>query len=222
MVAAMTGTAMTGTAGTGMATRPDSERRLAYAAVLRDRLAASVAAKQRLLQDEQALEVLTRAAAALVDCLRAGGTVFFCGNGGSSTDCEHLSAELLGRFYRDRPALPSVNLSSNTAAMTAIANDYSYAETFSRQLAGLGRRGDVLVALSTSGGSGNVLRAVQKAAELGMTTVGFTGAGGGALAGLVDHAFRAPSTDTPRVQECHVLAGHTLCEIVENELWPAP
>ena len=206
------------------ASRPDRgveapDRRQGYAATVRARVAVSVEVKQSLLADGAAHAVLGVVAAVLVDCLRGGGTVFFCGNGGSSTDCEHLSAELLGRFYRDRPALPAVNLSCNVAALTAIANDYSYEQVFSRQLEGLGRAGDVLVALSTSGDSVNVLAAVRTAAARGMTTVAFTGRGGGALAEVADHVFRAPTVDTPRIQECHTLAGHTLCEIVEDELW---
>jgi len=192
------------------ASRPDRgveapDRRQGYAATVRARVAVSVEVKQSLLADGAAHAVLGVVAAVLVDCLRGGGTVFFCGNGGSSTDCEHLSAELLGRFYRDRPALPAVNLSCE--------------QVFSRQLEGLGRAGDVLVALSTSGDSVNVLAAVRTAAARGMTTVAFTGRGGGALAEVADHVFRAPTVDTPRIQECHTLAGHTLCEIVEDELW---
>lgn len=193
-----------------------------YSEVLRDRIAASVAVKQRLLADDESVATLAAAAGALVATLRRGGTVFFCGNGGSSTDAQHLSAELLGRFYRDRPALPSMCLSDNVAAMTAIANDYSYPEVFSRQLSGLAREGDTVVGLSTSGNSANVVLALQVGAELGLTTVAFTGAAGGKLAAEAQYVFRAPSDDTPRVQECHLLAGHTLCEIVENELHPAP
>lgn len=190
--------------------------------LLRDRIRASVATKQSMLDDEEMLAVLAEVAGRMVAAMRDGHTVFFCGNGGSSTDAQHLSAELLGRFYRDRAPLPSVCLSDNTAAVTAIANDYSYEEVFSRQLAGLGRPGDVLVGLSTSGGSANVLRAMEQARLSGMMTVGFTGRTGGKLAAAADHVFRAPSDDTPRVQECHLLVGHTLCEIIENELYPAP
>src|SRR5436305_8889902 len=153
-----------------------------------------------------------------VQALRAGGTVFFCGNGGSATDAEHLSAELLGRYYIERAALSSYRLSSNVAAMTAIGNDYSFDEVYARQLAGLARPGDVLVGLSTSGNSPNVVRALEQAAAMGLETVAFTGADGGKAATVARQVFRAPSTDTPRVQECHMTVGHTLCEIVEREL----
>jgi D-sedoheptulose 7-phosphate isomerase len=193
-----------------------------HADLLRDRISTSAQAKQRLAQDDEALELLAGVADALIRALRNGNTVFWCGNGGSSTDAEHMSAELLGRFYYDRPSLPSYCLASNTAAMTAIGNDYSYELTFARQLAGLAKPGDVLIGLSTSGNSANVVRAIEQAQEMGVTTVAFTGAGGGKMAGLADHVFLAPSDDTPRVQECHMVVGHTLCEIVEAELFPRP
>ncbi|HVU73993.1 MAG TPA: SIS domain-containing protein [Mycobacteriales bacterium] len=179
----------------------------------------SIATKQELLTSEAAA-ALPAVVEAVVTCLRGGGTVFFCGNGGSSTDAEHLSAELLGRFYYDRTALPSVNLSSNVAAVTAIGNDYGYDLIFARPLRGLGKKGDVLIGLSTSGNSANVIRAVEVAQELGMTAVGMTGSRGGKLAEIADHALKMPSDDTPRIQECHMLLGHTLCELVEEELCP--
>jgi len=188
--------------------------------LLRQRILASAQAKQRLADDVETLEVLAGIADVLVAALRDGRTVFFCGNGGSATDAEHLSAELLGRFSYDRAALSSYCLSSNVAALTAISNDYAYDAAFARQLAGLARPGDVLVALSTSGNSANVVRAVEQAAEMGVVSVAFTGASGGKLAGLADHVFLAPTDDTPRVQECHMVVGHTLCEIVEAELHP--
>jgi D-sedoheptulose 7-phosphate isomerase len=189
--------------------------------VLRSRLQASIDAKQAILSDPQAFPVLDEIASAMVAALRGGNTVFFAGNGGSSTDAQHLSAELLGRFYRHRAALPSINLSDNTAAVTAIANDYSYDEVFARQLSAFAREGDVLIGLSTSGNSRNVVRAVEEGNARGLTTVGFTGATGGRLAEVAKLVFLAPSTDTPRIQECHLHIGHTLCEIAENALHPA-
>ena len=159
---------------------------------------------------------------AVADAVQAGGTVFFFGNGGSSADAQHLAAELLGRFYRDRTALPSVSLADNVAAVTAIANDYAYEDIFSRQLRGLGRPGDVAIGLSTSGNSMNVVRAFEVARELGMLSIAFTGADGGKAAAVADRCFRAPSSDTPRIQEAHKLVGHTLCEAVEARVFPAP
>ena len=187
--------------------------------LLRERVEANLSVTRSLL-DGDALEAVSRISDVLITALQSGATVFFFGNGGSSAEAQHLAAEMLGRFYRDRDALPSICLSDNTAAMTAIANDYSYDETFSRQLAGLGKPGDVAVGLSTSGNSTNVVRALQVAKAKGLTTVALTGAGGG-LAGEVAHeTFQAPSTDTARIQEVHLLVGHTICEIVEAELFP--
>ena len=187
--------------------------------VLRRRVQESVATTSRLL-DGDLLDGIVPIADALIDCLKAGGTVFFCGNGGSATEAEHLSAELLGRYLRDRGPLPSVCLSSNTAAVTAIGNDYGYERIFSRQLRGLGKPGDVLVGLSTSGNSRNVVLATEVAHEIGMTSVAFTGEGGGVLGEVAKLVFRAPSAETPRIQECHTLVGHTLCELVEDALFP--
>jgi D-sedoheptulose 7-phosphate isomerase len=195
---------------------------MTYTQVLYDRIDESARTKRRLLEDDEMMAVLDGITEAIVRCVRAGGTVFFCGNGGSATDAEHLSAELLGRFQYDRPSMSSHCLASNTAAMTAIGNDYSYDVTFARPLAGLGRPGDVLVGLSTSGNSANVTAAVVQAAEMGITSVAFTGADGGKLAAIADYTFRAPSDETARVQECHMAVGHTICEIVETSIHPRP
>jgi D-sedoheptulose 7-phosphate isomerase len=185
-------------------------------ALLRERIADSIEGKRRLLESD-AVAVTVAAAERVVHSLRAGGKVLFFGNGGSSTDAGHLAAELLGRFYADRRPLPAMSLPDNTAAMTAIGNDYSYDDVFSRQVRALGARGDVAVGLSTSGNSANVVRAVEEAGALGMATVAFTGAAGGKLAQAAELCVRVPSDDTPRVQEMCMLLGHTLCEIVERE-----
>ena len=176
-----------------------------------------MAATRRLLESD-ALRTTVEAAGSVVDSLAAGGKVLLFGNGGSAADAGHLAAELLGRFYVDRRPLAAVNLADNTAAMTAIGNDYSYDEVFARQVRALGVAGDVAVGLSTSGTSANVVSGLQAARDLGLVTVALTGAGGGKLPGLVDHCIRVPSEDTPRVQELCMLLGHTLCEIVEREL----
>ena len=155
------------------------------------------------------------AAAVIVDSLRNGGKVMFCGNGGSSMDAGHLAGELLGRFYRDRRPLAAVSLADGTAALTAIANDYAYEDVFSRQVRGMGRAGDVLVCLTTSGNSPNVVQAIEAARQLGVTTVAFTGRGGGTVSGIADICIAVASTDTPRVQEACIHLGHTMCELVE-------
>jgi D-sedoheptulose 7-phosphate isomerase len=185
--------------------------------LLRQRVTDSLQAKQRLLESD-ALRSTADAAERVVTALTAGGKVLFFGNGGSSTDAGHLAAELLGRFYLERRPLAAVSLADNTAAMTAIGNDYSYEETFSRQVRALGRPGDVAIGLSTSGNSANVLRGLEAARDIGLVTVALTGAGGGKLAGVVDVCVQVPTEDTPRVQELCMLLGHTLCEIVERDL----
>ncbi len=151
-------------------------------------------------------------------CLRNGGRLFFCGNGGSAADSQHLAAELTGRFIRDRRPLAAIALSTDTSALTCIANDYSFDEVFARQIVGLGRPGDVLIGISTSGNSRNVIRAVDEAKKLGMTTAGLLGRDGGALGLVCDQNIIVPSDVTARIQECHILIGHTLCGLIEIDL----
>ena len=187
--------------------------------LIRQRIDEAVSVKQALLADEHV--GFTRDCAQLiVDALRAGNKVLFCGNGGSSADATHLAAELLGRFKYDRDPLPAFSLTDNTASITAIANDVGYERAFSRQVRGLGVEGDVLIALSTSGTSPNVVDAVEAAREIGMRTVGMTGADGGRLPELCDLCLRVPSEDTARIQEGYMLAAHTVCELVERALFP--
>ena len=173
-----------------------------------------------LAQDQAG--VLLDMALRIEACLRRKGRLLTCGNGGSAGDAQHLAAELSGRFYLERPGLAAVALTTNTSALTAIANDYSYDEVFSRQLEGLAQRGDVLLALTTSGTSANVLRAVEKARELGLEVLGLTGAKGEAFAQQCDAAVVVPSRDTPRIQEGHVFAGHMICQLVEAQLFGSP
>jgi D-sedoheptulose 7-phosphate isomerase len=158
------------------------------------------------------------AAAACARAIRGGGQVFFCGNGGSSADAQHLAGEFLGRFLKERPAWASTALSANIAAITAIANDYAYEDIFSRQLQGLGRRGDVIIGLSTSGRSANVLKALKAAREMGVYAIGLTGAAPGPMDEIADLTIHAPAPATPRIQEMHLVIGHTICEIVEATL----
>lgn len=193
---------------------PDADR-------ARARLAEAVAIKQQMAEGtaaEQAVEV----ARAMLGCLRSGGKVIFFGNGGSAQDAGHLAAELMGRFAFDRPGLAAVSLPDATAAMTAIGNDYSYDEVFARQVLGVGRPGDVVVGLTTSGNSLNVVRALDAAAQAGMTTVSLTGAGGGKAAALAQIPVRVPSDDTALIQEACMHLGHTICEMVEAALFPRP
>lgn len=183
-------------------------------------LRAAIALKQQLLGDAATIALIATMAEVIVDGYRNGRKVFFCGNGGSAADAQHLAAELSGRYYYDRPPLFAEALHVNTSYITAVANDYSFDEIYSRWITAIGQPGDVLIALSTSGNSSNVVKAVEQARLNGMVTIGFTGQDGGRLNGLCDHLLRVPSTDTPRIQEVHMHVGHTLCEIVEATIFP--
>jgi len=175
-------------------------------------------ARLKLWLAENLADRLAIAARLVAEALRRGNKVMFCGNGGSAADSQHLAAELVGRYRRNRPGLAALALTVDTSALTAIGNDFGFEEVFSRQVEALGQPGDVLVAISTSGRSPNVLRAVDAARALGLKTVGLVGRDGGQLAGLVDLALVVPSEDTARIQECHITLGHILCDLVEGEL----
>jgi D-sedoheptulose 7-phosphate isomerase len=187
----------------------------------RERIAAAIAVKQRILDDAGLLDRLEAATAACVTTFRAGGKVLFCGNGGSAADAQHLAAELSGRFYLDRPPLFAEAMHVNTSFLTAVANDYGYDHAFSRLTTAMARPGDVLFLLSTSGDSRNVLAAAVAGRKAGCTLVALTGRSGGQLGHLVDILLNVPSTDTPRIQEGHILLGHILCEDVERRVFPA-
>jgi D-sedoheptulose 7-phosphate isomerase len=150
--------------------------------------------------------------------MTAGGALLVCGNGGSAADAQHIAAELTGRFFRDRRPLPALALHGNTSSLTAIGNDYGYDEVFAREVAAHGRKGDVLLAISTSGNSRNIVRAIEAAREQRMTVIGLTGANGGKMHDLCDICLHVPSSSTPRIQECHILIGHTICELLERIL----
>ena len=156
----------------------------------------------------------------IIKAYQSGNKVIWCGNGGSAADAQHLAAELSGRFYYDRPPLFSEALHVNTSYITAVANDYSYDEIYSRLVKAVCKKGDILIGLSTSGNSGNVVKAFVTAREMGVKTVGFTGETGGKMKEFSDFLVNIPSNDTPRIQECHMLLGHTLCEITEINLFP--
>lgn len=167
---------------------------------------------------EECLPSLAAAADALISAYRAGHKALFFGNGGSAADAQHLAAEFVGRYLRERDPMPALALSANTSAVTAIGNDYGYEEVFARQLRALATPGDVAVAISTSGNSLNVIEAAKCAQRLGLFTIGMTGASGGRLRDVVDVLIAVPSQETPRIQECHILAGHALCDAVEQAL----
>ncbi|MDX1912851.1 MAG: D-sedoheptulose 7-phosphate isomerase [Saprospiraceae bacterium] len=187
---------------------------------IQNSIQASIAVKEAVLADGNFLRNIELAAQTLVTCFQNGGKVLFCGNGGSAADAQHLSAELSGRFYRDRPPLFAEALHVNTSYLTAVANDYGYEQVYARMVQAAGQAGDVLIALSTSGNSPNILRAVAAAKEKDMIVVGFTGESGGQMAPLCDLLLNVPSSDTPRIQEAHILIGHILCQLVEATMFP--
>lgn len=172
-----------------------------------------------ILGDSEFVEKISNAAEIIIRALKNGNKIFFCGNGGSAADAQHLAAELLGKFYIDREPLPAIALTTNTSILTAIGNDYSYDEIFVRQLKGLGISGDVLVGISTSGNSKNVIKAMEYAKKAGIKTIALTGKTGGIMKEYADVLLNVPSTDTPRIQEAHILIGHIICEIVEEQLF---
>ena len=187
---------------------------------IRRSIEASIATKQQILATPALLESLEAVAEVMVKALREGKRILWCGNGGSAADAQHLAAELSGRFYYDRPPLNSEAMHCNTSYLTAVANDYGYDLIYSRMIDGACKPGDVLVGISTSGNSKNICNAFRKAKELGVITIAMTGASGGEMKELADFLLNVPSTDTPRIQESHIMLGHIICEIVEARMFP--
>ena len=182
-----------------------------------------IARAQELLEnmasDTVLQENLRRAALTCINCLRSGGKIMLAGNGGSAADAQHIAGELVSRFIFDRPGLPALALTTDTSILTAIGNDYGYEHLFARQIQALGRRGDVLIAYSTSGKSANILRAVEAARDKGMETIGYTGNRGGPMQNLCDILLEVPSSETPKIQEGHLVLGHILCGLIENAIF---
>lgn len=183
---------------------------------IRKIIEASIRVKQDLLQNESLLNTTQQIVDAITTALRNNRRLYFCGNGGSAADAQHLAAEFSGRFYTDRKALPAEALHCNTSYLTAVANDYSYEVVYARLIEGIGHEGDVLVGLSTSGNSANIVKAFEAAQNKNIITVGFTGAGGGKMKSLSHYLLDVPSNDTPRIQESHILLGHIICQLVEE------
>ncbi len=183
---------------------------------IRAHLELSLAALERANNDPALLAIARAIAAAIVSALRSGNKILLIGNGGSAADAQHIAAEIIGRYKQDRPAYAAMALTTDTSALTAIANDYGFEQVFARQVEGLGARGDVLLALSTSGRSPNILAALRSARERGLVTIGFTGSKGEALGALCDHLFVSPSDDTPVVQQIHLSVAHGICDAIEQ------
>ncbi len=191
----------------------DLERRV------RNSIQASIAVKELLLRNTEVVSVVAKISERLLDTFEQGNKVLLFGNGGSAADAQHIAAEFVGRFAFDRPALPALALSVNTSCVTAIGNDYGFDLVFSRQIEALARRGDVAIGISTSGNSSNVLNALSVAGKLGLCTLALTGCTGGKIKNAVDYCICAPSNETPRIQECHILIGHIIAELVEEALF---
>jgi D-sedoheptulose 7-phosphate isomerase len=178
----------------------------------------SIQLKIKLMTDELLIKRIDEIVSQLVACFKNGNRIWFCGNGGSAADAQHLAAEFSGRFYIDRKALPAEALHCNTSYLTAVANDYGYEHVYARLIEGVASKGDVLVGISTSGNSENIVNAFAKCKEMGVTTVAFTGSTGGKMANA-EYVINVPSTDTPRVQEMHILIGHIICELTEKAIF---
>lgn len=183
--------------------------------IIQKRLQEALEVKQRIAADQGLIVQVEKTAQLCIASLKGGGKILFCGNGGSAADAQHLSAELTGRYLIDRKPLYAEALHVNTSYLTAVANDYSYNEIYARLVEGMGRRGDVLFAISTSGNSSNILLAAEKARSIGMTVIGMTGSKGGKLKSVADVNLQMPTDDTPRIQEGHIVVGHIICELIE-------
>jgi len=183
---------------------------------------ASVLVKQRILEDPRFMQEVTDMGHLLIDCYESGHKLMVAGNGGSAADAQHIAAEFVSRFNFDRPGLPALALTTDTSILTAVGNDYGYDQLFRRQIEANGVGGDVFLGISTSGNSPNILQALEAARLKGIMTFGLTGKTGGKMRELCDHCLCVPSEDTPRIQEAHILIGHTLCAMVEQALFEAP
>jgi len=190
--------------------------------IIQKRISESIDLKKKIIEDNFLLDKIQKTSEIIINKIQSGGTIYFCGNGGSAADAQHLAAELSGRFYFDREPLSSEALHCNSSFMTAVANDYSFDIVYARLIKGLGKQGDVLVGLSTSGNSDNIIKAFEIAKEKGIYTIAFTGGHGGKMKELADICINIPSADTPRIQESHIMIGHIICEIVEDTLFENP
>jgi D-sedoheptulose 7-phosphate isomerase len=190
-----------------------------YEKTIKSILLESMKVKENILENKELLSIISKVAQEIINAFKMDKKVLLCGNGGSAADAQHIVAELSGKFYIDREPLFAEALHVNTSYLTAVANDYSYDEVFSRLLKAKGRPGDILIGISTSGNSKNVIKAIESANEIGMITVGMTGKSGGKMKGICKYLIAVPSQDTPRIQEAHITIGHIICEIVERELF---
>ena len=190
-----------------------------YSSVIKNNIESSASLKQSLLDDDALIHTVSDVSQIIIKAFKRGNKVLFCGNGGSAADAQHLASELTGRYLIDRDPLFAVALHTNSSFVTAVSNDFSFDEIYSRKLKAIGKEGDILIALSTSGNSSNIINALNQAKKMGVHTVGLSGKTGGEMSTLCEQLIAIPSMETPRIQECHILIGHTICEIVERELF---
>lgn len=191
---------------------------MGYSEYIIEKIMASANAKKKLAGDREIIKLIESATEAILESYHHAGKLLLCGNGGSAADAQHLAAELVVRFYKERQGYPAIALNANTSVLTAVANDYIYEKTFSRQIEALGNEKDVLIAISTSGNSANIVNAVNEAKRKNIFTIGLLGNTGGKCASLCDIPIIVPFEDVPRIQECHIMIGHILCELVENKM----
>ena len=193
---------------------------MTYSTLIKERIRNSIDLHTAILDNDELIANINAASIAMIECYEAGNKILFCGNGGSAADAQHLAAELSGRFYKERAPLFAEALHVNTSFLTAIANDYSFDEVYARLIKAKAVKGDILIAISTSGNSNNIIEASKQAKLVGTKTIGLTGYSGGKLVNYCDVSIRVPSRDTARIQEAHILIGHIICEIVEAALFP--
>ena len=187
--------------------------------LIRRNISDSISVKQKLLQNDTILTEITKVVDLIVEAFNNGNKLLFCGNGGSAADAQHLAAEFSGRYYLNRPPLHAEALHTDTSFMTAVSNDFSFDEVYARLIQGIGKQGDILISMSTSGNSKNVIKALEEAKKKNIITIGFTGKANGNMKPYCDFLINIPSDDTPRIQECHLMLGHAICELVEKELF---
>jgi D-sedoheptulose 7-phosphate isomerase len=187
--------------------------------IVKAQVEASIQVKQALLHDAELLELIDKVTSIIIDAYKNGKKTLLAGNGGSAADAQHIAGEFVARFYFDRPGLASIALTTDSSVLTAIGNDYGYDRLFARQVQALGNEGDVFIGISTSGNSPNIIKALEACKEKGIFSIGLTGAAGGKMADVCDVCIKVPSNETPRIQEVHILIGHIICCIVEQELF---
>ena len=187
--------------------------------VITEQINDSIDTKKRIIESEELLKIIESASDEIIKCYKGGHTLLLCGNGGSAGDAQHIAGEMVARFRIERKALSAIAFNTNSSVVTAIGNDYEYNKIFERQVEAFGHEGDVLIAISTSGGSESVVRAINKAKEMNIKTVSLLGKDGGACKSISDYAIVVPSDDTPRIQESHIMVGHIICDIVERSLF---